>query len=134
MLTEYHRVIRELEECPLIPKKQPENKPDDTQDLSAKQEVSVQKINPEALPELDDTAFDELFSGLEDAMYSLDGEQMLTILSKMQEYQYCNTPLKEKLAPVRKKIEMSDYMPAVDAVSDIRESLKNKTEGDSAND
>lgn len=134
MLTEYHRVIRELEECPLIPKKQPENKPDDTQDLSAKQEVSVQKINPEALPELDDTAFDELFSGLEDAMYSLDGEQMLTILSKMQEYQYCNTPLKEKLAPVRKKIEMSDYMPAVDAVSDIRKSLKNKTEGDSAND
>jgi len=134
MIAEHRRVIKELEECPLIAKSQTKQKTNIAQDSSAKEDSSAQNDNPAELPELDDAAFDELLTDLEDSMYSLDGEQMLTILSKMQKYQYCKTALKEQLAPVKKKIEMSDYMSAVDTVSDIRKRLKNKTEGDSAND
>lgn len=133
MITEYHRVIMVLEECPLISKKPWERKAN-VQNPTSLQETSEQKTFLGELPELDDAAFDELLTDLEDSMYSLDGEQMLTILSKMQKYRYCNTSLTEKLVPIKKKIEMSDYMSAVDAVSDIRKRLKNKTEGDSAND
>ena len=61
----------------------------------------------------------------EDAMYALDGGRMTAIISEMQEYQYHQTELAPKLTPVRKKIEMSDYMSATEAVSRIREGLKN---------
>ncbi len=134
MITEYHRVIKTMEACPLIIKSQTEQEDGITQDSSAKQDNFAPNNNSPELPELDDSAFDNLLTDLEDSMYSLDGEQMLSILSQMQEYQYCKTALKEQLAPVKKKIEMSDYMSAVDMVSDIRERLKNRTEGDSAND
>lgn len=96
MLTEYRRVIREIEQCILI----------------KQQGLSEEK-------------FDEFLTELEDAVYALDGERMLAILSEMQEYQYHQTELAGKLAPVRKKIEMSDYMSAIEAVSRIREGLKN---------
>ena len=79
--------------------------------------------------------FDGLTAELEEAMFSLDGGQMLKVLDKMQGFQYCRTPLLEKLRPVRKKIEMSDYMSAVDAVSQIRNILKSeeaKEKGDAA--
>lgn len=96
LITEYRRVIREVE-----------------QSLSIGQK------------ELGEDRFDELLAELEDAMYALDGERMLEILSEMQEYQYHQTELAGKLTPVRKKVEMSDYMSAVEAVSRIREDLKN---------
>ncbi|MDE6749003.1 MAG: response regulator [Lachnospiraceae bacterium] len=95
LITEYHRVIREIEQSLMIGQK-----------------------------ELGEDRFDELQALLEDAMYALDGERMLEILSEMQEYQYHQTELEGKLAPVRKKVEMSDYMSAVEAVSRIREDLK----------
>lgn len=96
MITEYHRVIEEVE-----------------QSLSTGQQ------------ELSEDKFDEFLTKLEDAMYALDGERMLAVLSEMQEYHYHQAELAGKLAPVRKKVEMSDYMSAIEAVSRIREGLKN---------
>ena len=60
-------------------------------------------------------------------MYELDGGRMQELLSGLQGYRYCGAVLTEALQPVKKKIEMSDYMSAVDAVSGIRE--KRKREG-----
>lgn len=96
LIKEYHRVIREIEQSILI----------------KQQELSEEK-------------FDEFMTELEDAMYALDGGRMTAIISEMQEYQYHQTELAPKLTPVRKKIEMSDYMSATEAVSRIREGLKN---------
>lgn len=96
LIAEYRRVIGELTECPLVWQR-----------------------------ELEDKRFDELLTELEDAAYELDGEQMLELLGELQRYQYHQTDLDNKLAPVKKKIEMSDYMAAVETVSRIREELKN---------
>jgi len=86
------------------------------------------KAEPEgldqAVQELDEEGFDGLLAELEDAMYALDGEEMLSVLARMQEYCYCGTSLRGKLDPVRKKVEMADYMSAVDVVSQLRSRLK----------
>lgn len=123
MITEHIRVMEELGKCPFIHP----NMPDEALQPAAEQETGVS-----GLSELSEEMFDRLFSELEDAMYALEGERMLAVLSQMQEYQYCQTALEKKLAPVKKKVEMSDYMSAVDTVSKIREELKNKRKGDSA--
>ena len=81
------------------------------------------------LPEIDEETFDTLFTELEDAMYSFDEEQMLEILSRLQGYSYHNIVLCEKLESVKKKVKMSDYMSAVDAVSLIRDEIKAETAG-----
>ena len=122
MIAEYIRVVEELVQCPLI-------QPDLSND--APQPASEQKADAIDLPELDEDTFDGLFSEFEDAMYDLDEEHMFAVLAQMQGYQYCQASLKEKLAPVKKKVEMSDYMSAVDLVSKIREELKNNREGGS---
>lgn len=121
MIGEYIRVMEELAQCPLLHP--------DLQGAGVQTSPEVQSDFPD-LPELKEDMFDGLLVELEDAMYALDGEQMLSVLSQMEEYQYCRTPLKDKLTPVRKKVEMSDYMSAVDLVSKIREELKNNREGD----
>lgn len=123
MIGEYIRVMEELAQCPLLHP--------DLQGDGVQTSPEVQSDFPD-LPELKEDMFDGLLVELEDAMYALDGEQMLSVLSQMEEYQYCRTPLKDKLTPVRKKVEMSDYMSAVDLVSKIREELKNNREGDFA--
>lgn len=123
MIGEYIRVMEELAQCPLLHP--------DLQGAGVQTSPEVQSDFPD-LPELKEDMFDRLLVELEDAMYALDGEQMLSVLSQMEEYQYCRTPLKDKLTPVRKKVEMSDYMSAVDLVSKIREELKNNREGDFA--
>lgn len=123
MIAEHIRVMEELGQCPFIHP----DMPDEALQPAVEQETGVSD-----LPELSEEMFDRLLSELEDAMYALEGERMFAVLSQMQEYQYCQTALEKKLAPVKKKVEMSDYMSAVDTVSKIREELKNKRKGDSA--
>lgn len=123
MIAEHIRVMEELIQCPLLHPVLPG---------TGLTPAPEQETDFPDLPELKEDMFDRLLMELEDAMYALDGEQMLSILSQMEEYQYCRTPLKDKLTPVRKKVEMSDYMSALDLVSKIREELKNNREGDFA--
>ncbi|MDE6607264.1 MAG: response regulator, partial [Lachnospiraceae bacterium] len=101
MIAEHIRVMEELGQCPFIHP----DLPDESLQPAAEQETDVFD-----LPKLSEETFDRLLAELEDAMYALEGERMLKVLSQMQEYQYCQTALEKKLAPVKKKVEMSDYM------------------------
>ncbi|MBD5454145.1 MAG: response regulator, partial [Lachnospiraceae bacterium] len=116
MLTEYWRVMRELEESPLVHTETAES---DTSELKEALDM----------PELSESDFDEMFTKFEDAAYTLDGENMLAVLSELQKYQYHQVSLEQKLASVKKKVEMSDYMSALDSLTHIREELKKETEG-----
>lgn len=111
MVAEYKRVIKALRENPAI------NPP---------QTIAETAIE---LPVLEDAAFEQQITRLEEAMYELDGERMLELLTELQKYQYHGTPLEEPLASVRRKIEMSDYMSAVEALTKIKDKLKNSEEG-----
>ncbi|MCH5344740.1 MAG: response regulator [Acetatifactor sp.] len=82
------------------------------------------------LPELSDERFDQMAIDMEDAMYALDGARMLEILEEMQKYQYHGTPLKPSVAPLRRKIEMSDYMSAVENILKIKNRIKSGRGGE----
>ena len=125
MIAEHIRVMEELEHCPKLHHKLPE---DVLPSALGQEKAAID------LPKLDDDMLDSLLTKFEAAMYDLNEEEMLLILGKIQEYQYCGASLKEKLALVKKKVEMSDYMSAVDLAYKIREELKNNREGEVAND
>lgn len=90
----------------------------------------VEKQITKTLPELRDSAFEQEAIALEDAMYELDGKRMLEILSELEKYQYHGTALEEPLMPIKRKVEMSDYMSAVEAVLKLKDKLKRNGEGD----
>lgn len=83
----------------------------------------------ETIPVLDEAQMDEKVRALEEAMYALDGTKMLEVITELQGYQYCGMPLREPLALVRRKVEMSDYMSAADVVQKLRERLQNSGKG-----
>ena len=66
--------------------------------------------------ELSDAEYDRLMEELDEAACALDGEEMSVIIEKMQQYSYHGYSLKEKLEPVKKKIEMYDFMSAAEVV------------------
>lgn len=125
MIAEHIRVMEELEHCPKLHHKLQE---DVLPSALGQEKAAID------LPKLDDDMLDSLLTEFEAAMYDLNEEEMLLILGKIQEYQYCGASLKEKLTLVKKKVEMSDYMSAVDLAYKIREELKNNREGEFAND
>ena len=112
MIAEYNRVTRMLQENTTVNPK--------------KEEATVKQ----SLPVLEDDLFEAQVTELEEAMYALDGQKMLAILSELQKYQYCGTSLEQALAPIRRKVEMSDYMSAVDAIVRVKKELKQNEKGD----
>ena len=102
MLKEYERVFKILKEHPLIGAGMPEKKEDEN--------------DAALMPVLSDEEFDAKFQELESAMYALDGEKMKEILMQLAQYRYHGKSLKKKIDSVISKVEMSDYMPAVEQV------------------
>ncbi len=129
MIAEYHHLMEELEASPYVRKAEAHREADGTQESGLPFPGTDGDETENVLPELSEEAFDDLLAGLENAMYALDGERMLDLIQKMQGFLYHGAILEEELGAVRKKIEMSDYMSAVDAVSGIRESMKRKGGG-----
>ena len=76
------------------------------------------------MPEITDEEFEKLTIAFEDAMYELDGEKMKEILSQLESCSYCGKNLKEHLEPVAHKVDMADYMSAVEVVLHLRDRLK----------
>ncbi|MCM1045665.1 MAG: ATP-binding protein [Candidatus Gastranaerophilales bacterium] len=95
------------------------------------QDVSDEEQETEqSLPELSEEQFAQLAASMEDAMYELDGQGMLAVLEELQRYQYCGVSLKTQLAFLRHKIEMSDYMSAVENVQKVKTRLENREGGE----
>ncbi len=92
------------------------------QSIAEKEEEEV--LPATKLPDLDEETFDRLTDQLEQAMYALDGNRMLAILTELGAYRYAGVPLGKRLEPVLKKVEMSDYISAMDTVCDIRDRLR----------
>jgi signal transduction histidine kinase/CheY-like chemotaxis protein/HPt (histidine-containing phosphotransfer) domain-containing protein len=85
-----------------------------------------QEENAEELPTLSDEVFEQKAIELEDAMYDFDGVKMTAIVKELSGYAYHGTALKDPLAGVFHKIEMSDYMAAVEVVLKLKDKLKNE--------
>ncbi|MBO5336088.1 MAG: response regulator [Lachnospiraceae bacterium] len=78
------------------------------------------------LPVLESKNFDQIIERMEDAMYSLDEECLLAILTELENYQYYGVALNTVCTPVRRKVEMSDYVSAVEMVVRFKNGLDGK--------
>ncbi len=102
MLEEYKRVHKILQEHSQIGAVV-------LQDNMEEEQISEQE-------ELTEEIFDEKFAELENAMFALDGDAMKEILIQLEKYQYHGNCLKKKAEAVISKVEMSDYMAALEQV------------------
>lgn len=106
MVTEYKRVQKEI--C----------------EHFAGEDTDVKTAVESNLPVLEEKNFEDFIIKFENAMYSLDISGMTNILEQLEGYQFCGRELKAELHPVRKKVEMSDYMSALDTLLQAKERLK----------
>ncbi len=121
LMAEYDRVTDILQQCPLLSA---------AGGVSGENMQSAEGPDVSLMPALDEETFDNLLRRLEEGAFSLDGGEMLAALSSLEQYRYGRTKLSDRTGPIRKKIEMADYMSALDAVLRIWDDLK-KQEGES---
>ena len=110
---------------PKVPVKEIPEKPENIMS-SVEEEKEVEEKD-----EITESALEQFLADLEDAAYELDGSKMMEVLSQMRQYQFAGISLEEALAPAMRKVEMSDFMSALDFVTQRCESWKEKKEGGS---
>ncbi len=93
----------------------------DTVQMEVSDEFSENVADP-----IDDDKFDKYVNDFEDAAYTFVADDMLKILDELKEFSYNGHPLAPQLIAIRRKVEMSDYMSAADALSSIRERYRNR--------
>ncbi len=89
--------------------------------IGIKQKINVDLTNTK---ELDEDRQTELLNKFESAVYSFDEEQMLSILNELMEYSCNGISLAQKLPPLVKKVNNSDYMSAYDNLVKILDKLR----------
>ena len=72
----------------------------------------------------DAAQIEEYARRLEDLVYDMDSETMLAVIGELEQCSYCGKPLVKPLAKVRRKIEMADYMSALDTFEQICASIE----------
>ena len=80
----------------------------------------------ESLQEIQTENLEKIIANMEDAMYALDGDILTELIEELEGYQYKGESMKKMLAPVRRKVEMSDLMSAVEMVVRWKNEADNK--------
>lgn len=91
--------------------------------LGIRQKVNVDLTN---VKNLDEDSLAGLLNQFENAVYSFDEEQMLSILNELMDYKYHETVLAQKLYPLVKKVNNCDYMSAYDNLIKIFDKTQKK--------
>ena len=90
------------------------------------EEELAQKRDVTQLPELEPAVLEQMMEDMEEAMYVLDGERMLEIIAELSKYQYQGCVLDKVFAPIKRKVEMSDYISAVETAIKWKRELADK--------
>ena len=115
LMKEYRELFFHLSQNKCICPEQEEVKPD------VLEEPDIQE-----LPEIETEVLDQCILEMESIMYTLDDGRLLEIISEIEHYQYKGMVLKQVFAPIRRKVEMSDYISAVEAVIKWKNGLADK--------
>ncbi len=92
---------------------------------SMQMEVSDEYMEADNTP-IDDEKMEEYLGAFEEAAFSFVPSNMYRILDELREFSYNGHPLAPQLISIRKKVEMSDYMSALDALLAIRDRYRNR--------
>jgi CheY-like chemotaxis protein len=119
MLLEYDKVMQELSQSEVL----------FPADGSEETTENASGLIEDKKKTMDEETFDSFLKELEEGGYALDRERMKHTLSELEIYEYGGIDLQDKLAPIRRKIEESDYMSAVDAMYQLRERIRKEQGG-----
>lgn len=67
--------------------------------------------------------FDDIISKMEMAAYTFEIDNLVKWLEELEKYSYNGNVLKNALAPIRRKIEMSDYISAVELLANCKREM-----------
>lgn len=67
--------------------------------------------------------FNDIISKMEMAAYTFEIDNLVKWLEELEKYSYNENVLKNALAPVRRKIEMADYISAVDLLASCKREM-----------
>ena len=84
-----------------------------------KQEI----LESEEYPVLEDAVFEQMILQMKEAMYALDGDSLMEMVTELEQYEYHGSPLKASMAQVKRKVEMLDYMSAVEMIVRLQKEL-----------
>ena len=111
---EYARVLANIQKSmgiDAVPEQKDREREEDVLDMSE-------------LHALDAVQIEEYTRRLEDLVYDMDSETMLAVIGELEQCSYCGKSLAKPLAKVRRKIEMADYMSALDTFEQICVSIE----------
>ena len=85
-----------------------------------KTEIAKEPLRvPDAeIRELGDEDFDSVLEKMEESIYELNSQYMLEITEQLKRCSYRGVSLQEIMAAAQRKIEMSDYLSAVDMIAE----------------
>ncbi|MCR4754010.1 MAG: response regulator [Lachnospiraceae bacterium] len=92
---------------------------------SMQMEISDMYMEADSVP-ITDEKFEEYIAAFEEAAYTFISANMLRIVDELREYSFNGHPLAPQLITIRRKIEMSDYMSALDALKGLRDRYRNR--------
>ena len=75
---------------------------------------------PNGLLELEEEAFNKKIEELEEVMYTFDEAALLKSMEELKGYQYRGIGLEPIVSRAMRKVEMSDYISAVEMVANLR--------------
>ncbi|MBQ8280188.1 MAG: response regulator [Roseburia sp.] len=96
MITEYVRVLNEIREALGLP--------------------IEEEVDTSDCVEIDTHTMQSYIAELDTATFDFDGEKMLDIIGKMEHCSYMGQPMQKVIDTARRKVEMSDYMSALDGI------------------
>lgn len=77
-------------------------------------------FNSDSVEELDDAELDKRLQEMERAMFDLDGQKLMELMSRLERCRYGKKDFHEIVAKAKKKVEMSDYFSAFEMIAAIR--------------
>ena len=89
-------------------------------------EVAEEKVEWKKLPLLSEELLERVIGEMEETMYTLDGERLLELIAMLEAYQYKGRSMQEVMIPIRRKVEMYDYVSAVESVIRWKSELAGK--------
>lgn len=102
MLMEYDRVYEIMAGNPLI---------------NTAKEEAVEEYQD--MPVIDEKQMEQNVAMFEEAVYEFDESKMLEVLAYLQDYQWKGKSLSNELVSVKRKVEMMDYMSALDSLQNV---------------
>lgn len=76
------------------------------------------------IKELSTEHFDKIMSDMEVAAYSFDIDTLVKLTEELEQSRYKGNAMKKVLVPFRRKLEMSDYIPAVEMLANQKRKME----------